>query len=691
MSAIATRGTVGPARRWAALIAGIGLLVGFITFTPMSTAAAAVADTNVIFDEAPVSADPLPTAQINGVAWTQVVSSSTVFVGGEFTNARPAGEAAGTSLVPRTNLLSYNLATGVLNSGWAPTTNAAVRAITTSPDGSRVYVGGQFTQVNGVTRYRVAALNSTTGALITTWQPQVNGRVDGLAAKGNVVYIVGQFSDVSGSARARVAAVDATTGAVLPFSAAVDGGYGVKGIVVSPDSSKVVIAGDFTSVNGSTNPGRGLAAMDATSGALMPWAANSVVRDADKNAGMYSISADSDSVYATGWSYGGTAEDGFEGSVRMSWTDGSIVWIEDCHGDTYGVASVAGAIFKVGHSHYCGNIGGFPQTDPWGFHHTLAFSKAPSGNLITPDPYGYKSYTGMQAPRPLNWYPNWTVGTYTGQSQAAWSVTGNDQYVVFGGEFPSVNGSNQQGLARFAIRSIAPNQMGPQTKGGAWPLRATSFVAGQARLAWFANYNLDSSELTYQVIRQDLGVGAPLTTFKQKSTFFSLPALSYTDRGVVAGQTYNYRIQVTDRFGVSTRTDWVPVVISATGQQTTYASTILADAPVSYWPLGESSGTIGYDWAGADDLAIAGATRGSAGQQLNATTTATSFAGNSSSYATDSILATGRQVFTAEAWFKTTSTAGGKILGFGANSSGNSSSYDRHVYLSGAGKVTFGV
>ena len=31
-----------------------------------------------------------------------------------------------------------------------------------------------------------------------------------------------------------------------------------------------------------------------------------------------------------------------------------------------------------------------------------------------------------------------------------------------GGEFPKVNGVNQYGLVRFAIRSLAPNEQGPQ-------------------------------------------------------------------------------------------------------------------------------------------------------------------------------------------------------------------------------------
>ena len=35
---------------------------------------------------------------------------------------------------------------------------------------------------------------------------------------------------------------------------------------------------------------------------------------------------------------------------------------------------------------------------------------------------------------------------------AGWSVTGNNDYIAFGGEFPRVNGVDQQGLVRFARR-----------------------------------------------------------------------------------------------------------------------------------------------------------------------------------------------------------------------------------------------
>ena len=74
-----------------------------------------------------VTADPLPTVQIDsGIVWTQEVVGNTVFAGGSFSNARPAGAAPGTNLMPRSNILAYNLTTGVITP-FAPQINGQVK------------------------------------------------------------------------------------------------------------------------------------------------------------------------------------------------------------------------------------------------------------------------------------------------------------------------------------------------------------------------------------------------------------------------------------------------------------------------------------------------------------------------------------------------------------------------------------
>jgi len=52
---------------------------------------------------------------------------------------------------------------------------------------------------------------------------------------------------------------------------------------------------------------------------------------------------------------------------------------------------------------------------------------------------------------------------------------------------------------------------------------------------------------------------------------------------------------------------------------------------------------------------------------------------------------TGRTAFTVETWFRTTTKGGGKIVGFGDNTTRLSRKDDRHVYLRDDGRLTFGV
>lgn len=47
--------------------------------------------------------------------------------------------------------------------------------------------------------------------------------------------------------------------------------------------------------------------------------------------------------------------------------------------------------------------------------------------------------------------------------------------------------------------------------------------------------------------------------------------------------------------------------------------------------------------------------------------------------------------FSISSWFKTSSTSGGKLIGFGNTQVGQSSQYDRHIYMNNSGQIYFGV
>ena len=119
-----------------------------------------------------------------------------------------------------------------------------------SPDRGTLYLGGQFTGINGVARNRAGAVSTATGA-VTSFNPNVVGRVRSVAVVGNTVYAGGDFTSVGGTARARLAALDGTTGALDPV---LDGDRERPSSHRrrEPDGSKVFVGGAFTSIAGSS-------------------------------------------------------------------------------------------------------------------------------------------------------------------------------------------------------------------------------------------------------------------------------------------------------------------------------------------------------------------------------------------------------------------------------------------------------
>jgi hypothetical protein len=68
---------------------------------------------------------------------------------------------------------------------------------------------------------------------------------------------------------------------------------------------------------------------------------------------------------------------------------------------------------------------------------------------------------------------------------------------------------------------------------------------------------------------------------------------------------------------------------------------------------------------------------------------ALSFNGSSQYVSTDASF-TNPTTFTLELWFKTNTSQGGRLLGFGSSKTGASSSLDRHLYMTNAGNIIFG-
>jgi len=496
----------------------------------MSAGTIANADTASGESVPTVSADSLPTAQINGVVWDQVIVGSTVYATGSFTSARGPGKAAGTDEHPRKYAMAYDINSGQLLESWKPSLNAQGLTIAASSDGSTIYLGGDFTSVSGVSKSRVVAVDASTGAVRTGFSANANQRVKALEVSGSSVFVGGNFTSIGGQARTRLAQISGSTGVPTSWKASAD--REVQDITVPAGKGIVVVGGGMEKLNSTT--ARGMGAVSSSTGATQAWAVNQTIQNYGPNSAILSLSNDGNQVYGTGYDYNGPSK--FEGSFAATAPGGSLVWIVPCMGDTYDGVPIGKVFYSVSHAHNCRAIGSHPELSPRQYQYAMATSTFAEGKTDG----GY--FPSKPKPRVLHWEPTFTPGSYTGKSQAGWTITANPQYVVVGGEFPSVNGTKQQGLARFAIASVAPNKQGPQ---GTSTLKPTLSKPSSSTVAvkWQAAYDRDNHNLTYLVYRDSTVV----KTLVQGSNWWNRPTLSYTDTPPKG--THTYKVQVKDPFG----------------------------------------------------------------------------------------------------------------------------------------------
>lgn len=639
-----------------------------------------------------ITADALPTVQINGVVWSTDVAGNKVYAGGSFTKARPAGAAVGTNETTRNNLLAFDINTGVMDTSFAPDLNGQVLGVAVTPDKSRVYVVGDFTTANGQARRRVAAYSTATGALITSFNPVgVNARARSVAATNDTVYVGGSYGSAGSSSRGSLAAFRASDGALLPWAPVAE--RPVWGLAVTQDGSSVYAAGQFTTING--QDAYGLAKINGTTGVLdTAW--HPEVRNAGDDAAVGSIKIQNNSLYGTSWHYG--AGGNLEGTFKISLASatGSADWVTDCHGDNYSSFMSQGTVYVASHAHYCGNMGGgHPQYPAWKFQHAQAWSDTVTGDILN-DVWGYNNWhpSGMQGPAMVNWLPDMAMGSYTGQYQAGWTVTGNDDVIVYGGEFPRVNGSGQQGLVRYGKRPVAPGAQKPMFASGSFIPQITARTTTSARVTWSSAYDRDDRTLTYKLYRNNVLIN----TQNADSNWWTTPALGYVDTTVVPGTTYSYRMTVSDPGGnvVNSNTVSYAAPASVTAANS-YAQAVTNAGANLYWPLNDtrtgSPMTI-RDWAGFNDgvadndvnAGQDGAIPGNAGMTFG---TAEPNQPWGRIYSNGNLSAP--DTFTTQVWIKTSSTTGGRIFGFSDVPTGDSGHHDRHIYMSNDGKLLFGV
>jgi hypothetical protein len=208
--------------------------------------------------------------RIRTKVWAIEQIGDRIYVGGRFQEV-----TNGVVSIDQPYLAAFHESTGQYIDSFTPDLNGVVHALAASPDGSKLFVGGEFTNVNGQAIDALVALSATTGAVDSSWTGDINGApsVRSLAVLGNWLYVGGSFTSVISSsgnnAAWRALRFDVTTGGHDPSWRPVITGGSVWGIAPSPDLDRVYVAGYLTAVDG-TAVNHGFAALDGTTGALVP-------------------------------------------------------------------------------------------------------------------------------------------------------------------------------------------------------------------------------------------------------------------------------------------------------------------------------------------------------------------------------------------------------------------------------------
>jgi hypothetical protein len=187
----------------------------------------------------------------------------------------------------RNNAFSFSATAPFTMSSWNPNVNGSVNTVALSPDCSVAYLGGQFTAVGGTGASNLAAVSTSTGAVITSFAHSAGGQVRTLLlAKGHLL-TGGYFTKINGSsAHKYMASLNPTTGSDDGFvNLNISGNYQyclgtrcagnnatrVFNQQLSHSGNLDLVEGDFTSVGGQSRQQIFMLDLSGATATVTPW------------------------------------------------------------------------------------------------------------------------------------------------------------------------------------------------------------------------------------------------------------------------------------------------------------------------------------------------------------------------------------------------------------------------------------
>ena len=323
---------------------------------------------------------------VDGRVEAIAIDGDTVYVGGTFTQIHnPLDEGA---VIDQPYLFAYSKSTGDIIESFDPQVNNDVLALETTGDvDGGVFAGGTFGNLNGeFSRGRFAKIDIN-GDRVSGFDARVDAAVKTMVRLNDTLYIGGNFGSISSAPVERLAAINTTTGALSPnlnldfggllTTSRVDENEAIQGVDdldITTDGQAMVIVGNFTSIDGISRTRLALIELDGQA-RVSDW--NTDVFDTTCPGSTFpqyilgiDISPD-DAYLVTGTSgFRITGNPACDTVVRfeiddLTNTDVQPSWVNYTGGDSvYEVVATDHAVYAGGHFRWLNNYGGTRSAQP---------------------------------------------------------------------------------------------------------------------------------------------------------------------------------------------------------------------------------------------------------------------------------------------------------------------------------------
>ena len=381
-----------------------------------------------------------------------------------------------------------------------------VRTLERSPDGRRLYVGGEFNKVNGEIRRRLVALDPATGEIDRSFTPpEPNRYVSSIVQHASLVYIGGAFETLGSTTRAGLAALNVdgsvNTGFAPParHQGRLEGQTAthnenpttdvtglVESLLVSRNGRFLLVGGTFIhfGYDHAADPNHthaGLIALDPTTGALAAWQPQQSSTTSSKrrpafglanyNGNPRDVGINADEVFF--------AATGGAGGRVIAWAAGDSkstpLWRGGVDGDAMAVVATHDRVYLVGHFDHAVADPNDPCLEygplPGGGMGVLCSNETPRRHLVAWDVRGEIDSKGKNTGKAIL-DPSFTAQANTSEGPYAVHLGANRMYV--GGNFTEVANvprghlqlSDQAGgLRRLpAALTVPPSPDGPASE-----------------------------------------------------------------------------------------------------------------------------------------------------------------------------------------------------------------------------------